>query len=90
MLSSETWKYIVDWWEPYWQRKIQFKEEMSKIKYLWTQLNFIGGLIEFIEGLIARKINFQVNLGFNQKKLMFRGQIIIFKGWFGQIRSLIA
>jgi hypothetical protein len=31
---------------------------MSKIKCLWTQLNFMGGLIEFIEGLIARKIDF--------------------------------
>ena len=30
------------------------------------------GLIEFIEGLIARKIDFfKVNLGFNWKKLKF-------------------
>jgi hypothetical protein len=37
-------------------RKIQFEEEKFKIRYLWTQLNFIEGLIEFIEGSIARKI----------------------------------
>jgi hypothetical protein len=36
-------------------RKIQFEEEKSKIKCLWTQLIFIEGLIEFMEGLIARK-----------------------------------
>jgi hypothetical protein len=36
-------------------RKIQFEEEKSKIRCLWTQLNFIEGLIEFMEGLIARK-----------------------------------
>jgi len=39
-------------------KKIQFEEENSKIWYLWTQLNFIEDLIEFIEGLIARKIDF--------------------------------
>jgi hypothetical protein len=39
-------------------KKIQFKKEKSKIKCLWTQLNFIEGLIEFMKGLIARKINF--------------------------------
>ena len=39
-------------------RKIQFEEEKSKIKCLWTQLNFIEDLIEFIEGWIARKIIF--------------------------------
>ena len=60
-------------------KKIQFEEEKSKIRYLWTQLNFIEGLIEFMEGLIARKNNFEVNLGFNRKKLKFWGQIIIFK-----------
>jgi len=59
-------------------KKIQFEEEKFKIRYLWTQLNFIEGLIEFIEGLIARKIDFEVNLGFNSKKLKFWGQIIIF------------
>ena len=37
----------------------------AKIRSLWTQLNFIEGLIEFIEVLIARKIDFGVNLGFN-------------------------
>jgi hypothetical protein len=31
---------------------------MYKIRYLWIQLNFIEGLIEFMEGLIARKIDF--------------------------------
>jgi hypothetical protein len=60
-------------------KKIQFEEEKSKIKCLWTQLNFIEGLIEFIEGLIVRKIDFGVNLGFNWKKLKFWGQIIIFE-----------
>ena len=39
-------------------KKIQFKEEKSKIRCLWTQLNFIEGLIEFMEGLIARKNDF--------------------------------
>jgi len=39
-------------------KKIQFKKEKSKIKCLCTQLNFIKGLIEFMKGLIARKINF--------------------------------
>jgi hypothetical protein len=52
-------------------KKIQFEEEKFKIKCLWTQLNFIKGLIEFMEGLIARKIDFEVNLGFNWKKLKF-------------------
>jgi hypothetical protein len=60
-------------------KKIQFEEEKSKIKCLWTQLNFIEGLIEFIEGLIVRKMDFGVNLGFNWKKLKFWGQIIIFE-----------
>jgi len=60
-------------------KKIQFEEEKSKIICLWTQLNFIKGLIEFMEGLIARKIDFGVNLGFNQKKLKFWGQITIFE-----------
>jgi hypothetical protein len=39
-------------------KKIQFEKEKSKIKCLCTQLNFIEGLIEFIKGLIARKIDF--------------------------------
>jgi len=51
--------------------KIQYEEEKSKIKCLWTQLNFIEGLIEFMESLIARKIDFGVNLGFNWKKFKF-------------------
>jgi hypothetical protein len=50
-------------------KKNQFEEEKSKIRYLWTQIIFIEGLIEFMEGLIARKIDFEVNLGFNWKKL---------------------
>ena len=54
-------------------KKNQFKEEKSKIKCLWTQLNFIEGLIEFMKVLIARKIDFGVNLGFNWKKLKFWG-----------------
>ena len=36
---------------------------MSKIKCLWTQLNFIGGLIEFIEGLISIKNDFLSQFG---------------------------
>jgi hypothetical protein len=39
-------------------KKSQFEEEKSKIICLWTQLNFIEGLIEFKEGSIARKIDF--------------------------------
>jgi hypothetical protein len=50
-------------------KKIQFVKNISKIRYLWIQLNFIEGLIEFIEGLIERKIEFYVNLGFYWKKL---------------------
>jgi hypothetical protein len=46
-------------------KKIQFEEEKSKIICLWTQLNFIEGLIEFMEVLIAIKIDFGVHLGFN-------------------------
>jgi hypothetical protein len=60
-------------------KKIQFEEDKSKIRCLWTQLNFIEGLIEFIEGLITRKIDFEINLGFNWKKLKFWGQVIIFE-----------
>jgi len=71
-------------------KKIQFEEEKSKIRCLWAHLNFIKGLIKFMEGLIARKFDFEVNLGFNWKKLKFRGQIIIFESWFCQIRGLIA
>jgi len=39
-------------------KKIQFEEEKSKIKGWWTQLNYIEGLIEFMEGLIVRQIDF--------------------------------
>jgi hypothetical protein len=39
-------------------KKIQFEKEKFKIRFLWTQLNFIEGLIEFIEGLMTRKIVF--------------------------------
>jgi hypothetical protein len=39
-------------------KKIQFEKEMSKIRCLWTQLNFVEGLIEFMEGLIAIKFDF--------------------------------
>jgi len=60
-------------------KKIQFEKENSKIRCLWTQLNFIEGLIEFMEVLIARKIDFRVNLGFNWKKIKFWGQNIIFE-----------
>jgi hypothetical protein len=59
-------------------KKIQFEQEKSKTRCLWTQLNFIESLIEFMEGLITRKIDFEVNLSFNWKKLKFWGQIIIF------------
>ena len=59
-------------------KKIQFEEEKSKIRCLWAQLNVIEGLVEFMESLIAKKIDFGVNLCFNWKKLKFWGQIIIF------------
>jgi hypothetical protein len=39
-------------------KKIQFLKNISKIRCLWTQLNFIEGLIEFMEGLIERKLSF--------------------------------
>jgi hypothetical protein len=39
----------------------------------------IQGLFEFIKGLIARKIDFEVNLGFNWNKLKSRGRIVFFK-----------
>ena len=60
-------------------KKIQLEKEKSKIRCWWTQLNYIEGLIEFMEGLIVRKIDFGVNVGFNWKKLKFWGQIIIFE-----------
>ena len=60
-------------------KKILFEKEKFKIRCLWTQLNFIEGLIEFMEFFIAMKIHFGVNLGFNWKKLNFWSQIIIFE-----------
>jgi len=60
-------------------KKIQFEEEKSKMRCLWTQLNFIEGFIEFMKDLITRKFDFEVNLGFNWKKLKLWGQIIIFE-----------
>jgi len=59
-------------------KKIQFEKEMSKIKCLLDSIKFSKGLIEFMKSLIAIKINFEVNLGINWKKLKFWGQIIIF------------
>ena len=43
-----------------------------------------------MEGMIARKFDFYVNLGFNWKKLKLWDSIIILKSWFDQIRGLIA
>ena len=40
------------------EKKNSIWGEKSKIGCLWTQLDFIKGLIEFIKGLIARKIEF--------------------------------
>jgi len=48
----------------------------DSIKLYW-KFNWIY-VIEFMEGLIVRKIDFGVNLGFNWKKLKFWGQIIFF------------
>jgi hypothetical protein len=59
--------------------KIQFEEEKSKIRHLWTQLNFIKSLIEFMVGLVSRKIDFGVNMGFNWNKLKFCDEIIFFE-----------
>jgi hypothetical protein len=60
------------------KKKIQFEEEMSKIRCLLDPIKFSKGLIEFMKSLIARKMDFEVNLGFNWKKLKLWGQIIIF------------
>jgi len=35
-------------------KKIQSEKEKYKIKCLWTQLDFVERLIEFMKGLIAR------------------------------------
>jgi hypothetical protein len=42
----EIWQYILDWWKPQLTKKIEFEEKKSKIRCLWSQLNFIEGLIE--------------------------------------------
>jgi hypothetical protein len=42
----EIWHYILDWWKPQLTKKIEFEEKKSKIRCLWSQLNFIEGLIE--------------------------------------------
>jgi hypothetical protein len=60
------------------KKKIQFEEEMSKIRCLLDSIKFSKDLIEFMKSLIARKMDFEVNLGFNWKKLKLWGQIIIF------------
>jgi adenylate kinase family enzyme len=39
-------------------KKIQFEEEKSKIRFLWTQLNFIERFNWIYGGLIARRIDF--------------------------------
>jgi len=41
-------------------KKMQFEEEKFRIRCSWTQLYFIESLIEFMEGSIARKNNFEV------------------------------
>jgi hypothetical protein len=48
------------------------------------------GLIEFIKGLIANKLIFEVNLDFNWKKLKSTSWIAILKSQFGQIKIVIA
>jgi len=52
-------------------KKIQFEKEMFKIRCLLDSIKFIKGFIEFMKSLIERKINFEVNLGINWKKLKF-------------------
>jgi len=37
------------------EKENSIRGEKFKIRCLWTQLNFIEGLIEFMEGLFARK-----------------------------------
>jgi hypothetical protein len=52
-------------------KKNKFEEEKSKIIYIYiyiyirNQLDFVERLIEFMKVLIAIKIYFSVNLGFN-------------------------
>jgi hypothetical protein len=57
---------------------------MNSIKFYWI-LNLIYERFD-----CKKKMFLPVNLDFNWKKLNFNGQNIIFKSWFGQIRSLIA
>jgi hypothetical protein len=40
------------------KKKIQFEEEKSKIRCLKAQLDFVERLIEFMKGLITRKVIF--------------------------------
>jgi len=54
-----------------WGRNVQNQMFKDSIK-------FIKGLIELMKSLIARKNDFEVNLGFDWKKLKFWGQIKIF------------
>jgi len=44
-----------------------------------NSIEILHGLIEFIKGLIARKLVFEFHLGFNWKKLKFRGWIALLK-----------
>jgi len=39
-------------------KKIQYKKEKFKIECLQTQSDFVESLIEFMKGLIARKLIF--------------------------------
>ena len=40
-------------------KKIQFRKEKFKIRCLETQLDFVERLIEFMKGLITRKMIFK-------------------------------
>jgi hypothetical protein len=61
------------WWYFFiWGKKIEIWIGKGSIK-------FLKGLINFIEDLIARKINFKVNLGLKWKKIKFQGRIAILK-----------
>jgi exonuclease III len=55
-----------------WRRKVQNQMFMDSIKFYW-KFNWIYGWFDY------KKIHFEVNLGFNWKKLKFWGQIIIFE-----------
>ena len=58
MQKVKIWQYIFLVMRVLGIRKIQFEKEKFKIRCLWTQLNFIQGLIWFIEGLIIIKLIF--------------------------------